>query len=268
MDDKSFTIRVPRRWLRVASIVGVTALIVAPLTAYAIHDFTDVPDSNTFHEDISAIADAGVTLGCNPPDNDEYCPDDNVTREQMAAFMNRLGALGPGKTPVANAATALQADNATTAGDADTVDGQHAADLINGAALVNSAGTNVSLAAGATTEVLSLELAPGTYVLSTTGILNNNAGTSQSVECEFSAGGASIDTSSPIILGPNVQTGDRESITLHLLAELDATSAASLSCTTSGGWSGNVIRPQILAVTVQSAVATTAGAADSGEDDG
>jgi len=105
MDAKSFNIRVPKRWVRVAMIVGATALIVAPLTAIAMHNFDDVPNSNTFHADIAAIADAGVTLGCNPPDNDEYCPDDFVTREQMAAFMNRLGALGPGKTPVANAAT-------------------------------------------------------------------------------------------------------------------------------------------------------------------
>lgn len=129
MDDKSFTIRVPKRWVRVAMIVGVTALIVAPLAAIAADSFTDVANSNTFHDDIAAIADVGVTKGCNPPVNDEYCPNDNVTRGQMAAFMNRLGALGPGKTPVVNAATAEEADhatdadNATNADDADTLDG-------------------------------------------------------------------------------------------------------------------------------------------------
>lgn len=115
MDEYSFNIRVPKKWARMGMTVLVTALIVAPLTAIASHSFTDVPDSNTFHEDIAAIADAGVTFGCNPPTNDEYCPNDNVTRGQMAAFMNRLGALGPGKTPVANAATALEAEHATTA---------------------------------------------------------------------------------------------------------------------------------------------------------
>lgn len=57
-----------------------------------------------FHDDIDAIADAGVTLGCNPPDNTEYCPDDFVTREQMAAFMNRPGALAGGE-PVVDART-------------------------------------------------------------------------------------------------------------------------------------------------------------------
>lgn len=134
MDDKSFNIRVPKRWARVAMLVGVTALIVAPLTAIATHSFTDVPNSNTFHGDIAAIADAGVTKGCNPPDNTEYCPDDFVTRGQMAAFMNRLGALGAGKTPVVNAATAVEAGHADTADNATTADTAAEADLANAVA--------------------------------------------------------------------------------------------------------------------------------------
>ena len=49
---------------------------------------------------IDAIRDAGVTTGCAL---NLYCPKDFVTREQMAAFLNRLGALQAGKTPVVNA---------------------------------------------------------------------------------------------------------------------------------------------------------------------
>jgi len=90
MDDKSYTVRVPKRWVRLAMIVGVTTLIVAPLTAVATHSFSDVPESNTFHNDIAWLKDAAVTLGCNPPNNTQFCPDDNVTRGQMAAFMKRL----------------------------------------------------------------------------------------------------------------------------------------------------------------------------------
>jgi len=89
---------------RRSRVLAVTALIVAvvafPLAALADHQFLDVPNTNTFHSDIDAIADVGVTLGCG---GGNYCPDDFVTREQMAAFMNRLGALGPGKVPVVNA---------------------------------------------------------------------------------------------------------------------------------------------------------------------
>ena len=90
MDDRSYTIRIPRRWLRVAMIAVVTAMIVAPLTAIAADKFNDVPNGNTFHDDISWMADAGVTKGCNPPTNSQYCPNDNVSRGQMAAFMRRF----------------------------------------------------------------------------------------------------------------------------------------------------------------------------------
>jgi hypothetical protein len=76
------------------------ALAAFPLGALASHDFADVPDSNPFHADISALAASGVTTGCG---GGNYCPSAFVTREQMAAFMNRLGALAAGKTPVVNA---------------------------------------------------------------------------------------------------------------------------------------------------------------------
>jgi hypothetical protein len=54
------------------------------------HRFSDVPNTNTFHADITWLADMGITRGCNPPANTEFCPKDPVTREQMAAFMRRL----------------------------------------------------------------------------------------------------------------------------------------------------------------------------------
>jgi hypothetical protein len=38
---------------------------------------------------ISAVMDAGITKGCNPPENDRFCPEDVVTRAQMAAFIIR-----------------------------------------------------------------------------------------------------------------------------------------------------------------------------------
>ena len=68
-----------------AGLVG--ALVATPVAVYASHQFSDVQDSNPFHDDISWLADAGVTLGCGP---NVFCPKDNVTREQMAAFMRRL----------------------------------------------------------------------------------------------------------------------------------------------------------------------------------
>jgi hypothetical protein len=52
-------------------------------------DFFGDDDGSVFENDINAIAAAGITLGCNPPVNDSYCPTANVTREQMASFLVR-----------------------------------------------------------------------------------------------------------------------------------------------------------------------------------
>jgi hypothetical protein len=46
-------------------------------------------DASIFEADIDKLAAAGVTRGCNPPVNDRFCPDDFVTRGQMAAFLVR-----------------------------------------------------------------------------------------------------------------------------------------------------------------------------------
>ncbi len=61
--------------------------------------FTDT--SASVHEgDIEALAAAGITKGCNPPDNDEYCPTARVTRQQMASFLVRaIGGLESNTPP-------------------------------------------------------------------------------------------------------------------------------------------------------------------------
>lgn len=46
-------------------------------------------DDSIFEADIDRLAAAGITVGCNPPTSDRFCPDDNVTRGQMAAFLHR-----------------------------------------------------------------------------------------------------------------------------------------------------------------------------------
>ena len=88
------------------AVALIALLAMAPALALAA-TFSDVPPSNPFYSDVEAIAAAGVTTGCG---GGNYCPTANVTREQMAAFMNRLGALGAGKTPVVNAKTSQSTD--------------------------------------------------------------------------------------------------------------------------------------------------------------
>ncbi len=60
--------------------------------------FTD-DDASVFASDIDKLATAGVTLGCNPPDNTLFCPDENVTRAQMATFLGRALGLTPDVPP-------------------------------------------------------------------------------------------------------------------------------------------------------------------------
>ena len=55
--------------------------------------------SSVFEADIAALAEAGITRGCNPPANDRFCPDDLVTRGQMAAFLTRAFGLAAAPSP-------------------------------------------------------------------------------------------------------------------------------------------------------------------------
>jgi hypothetical protein len=52
-------------------------------------DYFDDDDGSVFENAIDKLRVAGVTVGCNPPDNDEFCPNENVTRGQMATFLRR-----------------------------------------------------------------------------------------------------------------------------------------------------------------------------------
>lgn len=51
---------------------------------------TFVDDDESVHEgNIEVLAAAGITRGCNPPQNTSFCPKDGVTRGQMTAFLHR-----------------------------------------------------------------------------------------------------------------------------------------------------------------------------------
>ncbi len=123
------TIRINRR---VAFLLVLVVLLAIPAGSWASHTYSDVPDSNVFHDDISWLADAEVTKGCNPPDNTEFCPGDAVTRSQMAAFMRRF-------------ARYIDAEDGTpgfsdSAGDADTLDGLDSTAFLGGGAQAFFAG--------------------------------------------------------------------------------------------------------------------------------
>lgn len=58
------------------------------LGAAAAH-FNDVPETHQFYRYVQRVYDAGITSGCqnDPP---MFCPDDTVTRGQLAVFLSRM----------------------------------------------------------------------------------------------------------------------------------------------------------------------------------
>lgn len=75
-----------RRPLRLLMVITMVVALTVPTAVIASHLFSDVPNSNMFHGDISTLALSGVTAGCG---GSNFCPSTSVTREQMAAFLGR-----------------------------------------------------------------------------------------------------------------------------------------------------------------------------------
>ncbi|MGA3028881.1 MAG: SBBP repeat-containing protein [Bryobacteraceae bacterium] len=72
--------------------LGGDDVFVTKMNAPTIAEFNDVPSSATYFEAANLMLEYGVTTGCvesNDPATRSYCPDDNVTRQEMAAFIVR-----------------------------------------------------------------------------------------------------------------------------------------------------------------------------------
>jgi hypothetical protein len=100
------------------AVVGIAIMLLAvPAATIATDQFSDVPNSNQFHDNINNIADAGITRGCG--DGTTYCPTNAVNRQQMAGFLNRgLGraATGWGVIGFDEAGTHVAGTTVTTGG--------------------------------------------------------------------------------------------------------------------------------------------------------
>jgi hypothetical protein len=150
------------------TITLVTLLLVALVPAAVMAaggTFTDDDDS-IFESNIEWLASADVTKGCNPAEgNTKFCPNDNVTRGQMAAFMQRFAQyLG------AEDGTPAQADNAAT------LDGQPAIDYRTVVAGVDCQGSSCNDFEDLTNaELLELTInAPAAGYLQITGVADLN----------------------------------------------------------------------------------------------
>ena len=77
--------------------VGIINVAGQTFTVYQGAHFNDVPEGAPFYNEIGRLSARGVTLGCG---NGNYCPNDPVLREQMAAFIIRaLGDFNPPTPP-------------------------------------------------------------------------------------------------------------------------------------------------------------------------
>ena len=76
-------LRLHRLLLLIALTTASAQLAAAPCAG-----FTDVDTASAFCPNVDWVRNRGITVGCTAT---EYCPGGNVTRLQMAAFLNRLG---------------------------------------------------------------------------------------------------------------------------------------------------------------------------------
>ena len=147
---------------RAAFMIALAVLLVVPALAVAQSVFDDVPDTSTHIDGITFAADSGVSVGCDT--NNNYCPDDFVTRAQMATFMYRLSGNDPDTAPSVHAAEADTANSADAATNADTADNALMLDgqepiayttQIDGTACADAAGCS-NVAVNTETAVLAL----------------------------------------------------------------------------------------------------------------
>jgi hypothetical protein len=124
----------PRPVSRLLTALAVIAAVgILPMVVLASDTFTDVPDSNTFHDSINNLYNAGIANGCQSTPTLKYCPGSAVTRGQMAAFLNRgLGRAASGQGGVTALADINETDLATVTIDTGGVSGGTGFVLVTG----------------------------------------------------------------------------------------------------------------------------------------
>lgn len=146
-----------RRGGRAATLAVALLVALVPLGLLAANPFDDLNANSVHNDSIEAIYGAGITTGCLP--NKSYCPNVNVTREEMASFLARTAGLGTNK-PVARAAK-LAAAPAAGSGPA------YAANELTRLAFVNStdpAGVPVATAGKTPIVEVALNVPVQSYV--------------------------------------------------------------------------------------------------------
>jgi hypothetical protein len=93
-------------WLALAAAVTATALLTSLTTAWAGHQFSDVPDTSPFHDEIDWLVDTGIADGY---EDGTFRPANAVSRQAMAAFLKRFYDQQAGLWAVSTSSTATNA---------------------------------------------------------------------------------------------------------------------------------------------------------------
>lgn len=170
------------RLLTIITITVLALLAIPTIVSAAGGAFVD-DETSVFEGDINWLANANVTLGCNPPTNDHFCPADNVTRGQMAAFMRRFAQfLGAEDGVVSNA------DQAAYATNADTLDGHDSSYFTGNDGYSVWHNTDIDIPSSTTTLVTLPNLPAGSYLFIAKAWFYNGGAGSQWAECWLVAG--------------------------------------------------------------------------------
>lgn len=71
---------------------AIAVLLLGATAVVAVHDFSDVPNSAFYHNAVHFLKDKDITAGCG---GTKYCPQRDVTRGEMAVFLQKTALLAP-----------------------------------------------------------------------------------------------------------------------------------------------------------------------------
>lgn len=255
----------------VLALTLATAAVVAPTSVYAANRFTDVPADRELQAAVDYMATTGITIGCDPAKPELYCPDDKLSRRQMALFLYRMSGNSP-TGPNVNAKTlngqTLDQLRASMVGAAGTGaqgpagpvgpqgpqgvtgtqgpkgdDGVDGVDGANGTPSAFQSATDTQTGAkavpGASTEVISVEDLPaGTYSVNAKMVVVG-AQSSYTMTCKVGGDETTVES----------QNNDSESLSLVDLVTVAEGGDIVVTCSTVGN-SGTVRNRSLTAVAV------------------
>jgi hypothetical protein len=170
------------RLLTIITITTLALLSIPTIVSAAGGAFVD-DDMSIFEGDIEWLATANVTLGCNPPANDQFCPTSNVTRGQMAAFMRRFAQFLGAEDGVVSSA-----DQAAYAADADRLDGHDSTYFTGNDGYSVYHDADIDIPTNVTTLLTLPDLPAGSYLFIAKAWFYNGGASSQYAEYYLVAG--------------------------------------------------------------------------------